>query len=130
MHQESLFQGLNELKAAIAADVEAAGGCKAVAQELWPDLDILKAIQKLSNACNSKQKAELDYHEIQIVKRLARTASGASHIHAYESKPLDCDLKWVTQQERAERVAVKITDAVKLLQQTMTEAQELLRGLK
>jgi hypothetical protein len=54
MYQASLFHGL---KAAVAADVEAAGGCKVVAAKLWPDLDITKAIQKLSNACNANQKA-------------------------------------------------------------------------
>lgn len=130
MQQVPLFEGLDAWKAAIAADVESAGGFKQVGEQLYPHLDPIKAQQRLSNACNPKQKQELDYHEVQTLKALARNASGASHIHAYESKALDCELHWVTQQERAERVAVRITDAVQMLQQTMTEAQELLRKLR
>lgn len=134
MESLSLFQELAEpktaLKAVIAADVEASGGCKEVAAYLWPDTDITRAIQRLSNSCNPKQKQELDYHDIQKLKLLARVKTGRSHIHAYESKPLAVDLHWVTQHERAERVAVKLNDAVASLQTTLAEAQELLRGLK
>lgn len=133
MESLSLFQELADprvsLKAVIAADVEAAGGCKEVAAHLWPDLEITRAIQRLSNACNPKQKQELDYHDIQKLKLRARMKSGASHVHAYESKPLGCDLHWVTKQERAERSAVKLMDAARAVERAVLAAQEVLREI-
>jgi hypothetical protein len=134
METLSLFQELADpktaLKAAVAADVEAAGGIKVVAALLWPETELTKAIQKLSNACNRKQKQELDYHEIQIVKLAARKASGASHVHAYESKTLNVDLHWVTKQEKAERTAIRLVDAAKTLERAVIAAQEALKEIQ
>lgn len=137
METLSLFQELENpavaLKAAIKADVEAAGGYKEVAKVLWPaqaGKDLIKASQRLMNACNPNQKQELDYYEIQTVKQLARKASGASHIHVHESIPLDVDLKWISKQEKAERSAIKLIDAARAVERAVLAAQEVLREIK
>lgn len=136
MIQSSLFQALDEVKAAVAADVEAAGGCKKVALALFAELvekhkgDTTAAIQKVSNSCNPKQKAEFDKDQMFQVALMARSVSGRSHIFAHYAKLLDCELHWVTPQEKAERTAIKLIDAARSLQQTILEAQEVLRGIK
>lgn len=120
------------LKAVIKADVEAAGGFKDVAEVLWPDAakkDLIAASQRLMNACNPKQKQELDYYEIQTLKALAREATGASHVHAHESKPLNCKLHWITLQEEAQQVAVSLSDAATNMSAVMVQAQVVLTKL-
>jgi hypothetical protein len=129
----SLFKELENpvvaLKAAITADVEAAGGAKVVAAALWPDEGIDKAHPRLLNACNPKQKQELGYHDIQRLKLLARLKSGASHIHALESKPLNVDLHWVTLQEEVQRTAVNLKTAMQGLTEVTARANELANRL-
>lgn len=126
METLSLFKELENpvvaLKAAITADVEAAGGAKTVATLLWPDENIKTSHPRLLNACNPRQKQELGYHDIQQLKLLARKKSGASHIHAFESKALNCDLHWVSQEEQVERSERRLED---LLHQVATELQEM-----
>lgn len=133
METLSLFKELEKpivaLKAAIAADVDAAGGAKTVAVALWPDEDIDKSHPRLLNACNPKQKQELGYHDIQKVKLLARLNSGASHIHALESKALNAKLHWVTLQEEALQATVNLSTAFQGLQAAMGQANDLLKRL-
>lgn len=131
--QEPLFQELDELsklKAAVRADVEAAGGFKVVAAVLWPNSNPVTAQQKLSNACNPKQKQELDYHDTQKVKLLARRAIGASRIHEYESTPLDCSCHWITREEKIDRHAVKLADVARVVQRIFQETQELMKEVQ
>jgi hypothetical protein len=126
----SLFKELDNpvvaWKAAVAADVEAAGGAKTVAAILWPDDDLDTAHRRLLNACNPKQKQELGYHDIQRVKLIARKKTGASHVHAYESKPLKVELHWVTVQEEVQQVTVNLTSAVQGLHGAIAQANDLL----
>lgn len=133
METLSLFKELEKpivaLKAAIAADVDAAGGAKVVAATLWPDEDIDKSHPRLLNACNPKQKQELGYHDIQKVKLLARLKSGASHIHAHESKQLKCDLHWITPQEEAQQATVNLSAAVLGLHAAISQANDLMKRL-
>lgn len=133
METLSLFKELENpvvaLKAAIAADVEAAGGAKTVAVALWPGEDIEKSHPRLLNACNPKQKQELGYHDIQRVKLLARLKTGASHIHAYESKPLKVDLHWITPQEEAQQATVNLSAAVQGLHAAIAQANDLMTRL-
>jgi len=133
METLSLFKELENpvvaWKAAVAADVDAAGGAKTVAAILWPDDELDTAHRKLLNACNPKQKQELGYHDIQRVKLLARKKTGASHIHAYESKPLKCDLHWVSVQEEVQQVSVTLMSAVQGLNGAISQANELLTRL-
>jgi hypothetical protein len=133
METLSLFKELEKpivaLKAAIAADVDAAGGAKVVAAALWPDEDIEKSHPRLLNACNPKQKQELGYHDIQRVKLLARLKSGASHIHAHESKALNVNLHWVTVQEEVQQVAVNLSTALRDVAVVVTQAQDLMKRL-
>jgi hypothetical protein len=129
----SLFKELDKpvvaLKAAISADVDAAGGAKVVAAALWPDEEIEKTHRRLLNACNPKQNQELGYHDIQKVKLLARIKSGASHVHAYESKPLKCDLHWITLQEEAQEATACLSTAVQGLHAAITQANDLMQRL-
>lgn len=103
----SLFAELDtpkaKLKAAISADVEAAGGCKAIAPDVFPGLSVERAIQRLSNATNPKQKQELDRDEMWTVCRMARRAVGKSNIFEWYANELDCELHWVTAEEQFER---------------------------
>jgi hypothetical protein len=126
METLSLF---NQLKSAIAADVEVAGGAKCVASMLWPDEDIETTHKRLLNACNPKQKQELGYHDIQKLKQLARRASGASNVHAYESKQLNVKLHWVTLQEEAQQATVNLSAAFQELQAAMSQANDLMKRL-
>lgn len=102
MEQAQLFQDSTQWLSALRADVDAAGGEKIVGCALWPHLDADTASRKLSNALNTKQKQQLGYVEVQQVKRLARIAVGKSQLHAFESKQLECDLHWRTQEDVAE----------------------------
>jgi hypothetical protein len=133
MQTLSLFKELENpvvaLKAAIASDVDAAGGAKIVAAALWPDEDIETTHKRLLNACNPKQKQELGYHDIQRLKLLARTKTGASHIHAFESKPLKCELHWITPQEEAQQATVNLSAAVQGLHAAISQANDLMTRL-
>lgn len=126
METMSLF---NELKSAITADVEVCGGAKVVAVELWPDIDVDTAHKRLLNACNPKQKQELSYHDIQRLKLMARRKSGASHVHAFESQPLKCELHWVSIQEEAQEATVTLSAAVQGLHAAIANANELMKRL-
>lgn len=117
------------LKAAISADVEAAGGCKAIAPDIFPKLSVERAIQRLSNACNPKQAQELDKDQMFAVCRMARAAVGRSHIFAWYAAQLDCELHWITPQEKAVRVTTSLTVAMQGLSAVMGEANTLIRKL-
>lgn len=130
----SLFKELVDpkaaLKAAIAADVEAAGGPKEAAAFIWPDSEKpLTDEQRLRNAGLQGQKQLLDYFEIQRLKHAARLRSGASHIHAMESKPLNVKLHWVTMQEEVQQLAVNLTTAAQGLGAEIAKANDLLKRL-
>lgn len=134
METLSLFKELADpktaLKAAIAADVEAAGGTKEAAKHIWPDSQKpLVDEQRLRNAGLQGQKQLLDYFEIQRLKQIARRKSGASHIHALESSALNVKLHWVTVQEEAQQVTVDLAAAFHGLQSTMAQANELIKRL-
>lgn len=133
MQTLSLFKELENpvvaLKAAITADVDAAGGPKTVAAVLWADEDIETTHRRLLNACNPKQKQELGYHDIQKLKLLARRKSGASHIHALESKLLNVELHWVSLQEEAQQATVCLSTAVKGLHAAIAQANDLMKRL-
>lgn len=118
-----------KLKAAISADVEAAGGCKAIAPDIFPKLTVDRAIQRLSNACNPKQAQELDKDQLFAVCRKARAAAGHSHIFAWYAKQLECELHWITPQEKAVRVTTSLTAAMRGLSVVMGEANDLIRKL-
>lgn len=114
------------LKAAIAADIEAAGGPKEAAKAIWPDsTKPLADEQRLRNAGLQKQKQLLDYFEIQRLKLAARQRTGASHIHALESKPLNVKLHWVTVQEEVQQVAVDLGSVVKAAAEVLSRATEI-----
>lgn len=134
METLSLFNELADpksaLKAAIAADVVAAGGIKAAAKFIWPDSDKpLADEQRLRNAGLQGQKQLLDYFDIQQLKLAARLRSGASHIHAMESKALKADLHWVTAQEEAQQVTVNLVSSVQGLHTAIAQANDLLKRL-
>jgi hypothetical protein len=134
MEPLSLFKELEDpraaLKAAIAADVEAAGGTKCAAKYIWPDSDKpLADEQRLRNAGLQGQKQLLDYFEIQRLKQIARRQSGASHIHALESKALNVSLHWVTLQEEAQHVAVSLGTVLENATVVFAQAQDLMKRL-
>lgn len=99
--QTELFQDSASWRSSLIADIDAAGGPKLVATQLWPELDPETALRKLSNALNAKQKQQFGYTEIQQVKRLARIRCGKSQLHAFESKELACNVHWQTAEDIA-----------------------------
>jgi len=128
MEQALLFQDEAAYLAALAADVIAAGGDKIVGHKLWGHLDPDTAGRKLSNALNSKQKQLLKHHEIQQIKLFSRIAVGHSQLHAFESKPLDCELKWTTAEDltkRAEASAARMMDVALGIQEELRRANDL-----
>lgn len=132
MQQGQLFQDSTEWLTALAADVDAAGGEKAVGAELWPSLAPDTAARKLANALNTKQKQQLSYSEVQRVKRLARIAAGKSQLHAFESKQLECELHWRTAEDVAEMAAQRFSALgrqFEQLQVEMRQAAELVANL-
>jgi hypothetical protein len=119
-----------ELKEAIAADVQAAGGTKAAAAVIWPDSKRpLADEQRLRNAGLAGQKQLLDYFEIQRLKQAARKESGASHIHALESEQLNAKLHWVTLEEEVQQVAVSLGSVLQNATAVFGQAQDLMKRL-
>ena len=134
METLSLFKELAEprvaLKAAIAADIEAAGGPKEAAKFIWPASEKpLADEQRLRNAGLAGQKQLLDYFEIQRLKVAARMKSGGSHIHALESKPLNVKLHWVTIEEEAQAVAVNLGTVLQNVVDVVGQAREVMERL-
>lgn len=132
MIQAQLFQDVTQWLTELEADVRAAGGPKIVGCELWPDLEPETAGRKLSNALNTKQKQQLSYQEVQHVKRLARIAAGKSQLHAFESKQLECELKWRTPEDVAQMAAEQfefLSRQYQALHVEMQRAQELVGKL-
>lgn len=134
MQTLELFKELSDprvaLKAAIAADTEAAGGVKAAAAYIWPKSNKpLADEQRLRNAGLPGQKQLLDYFEIQRLKYAARLKSGASHIHALESKALDAKLQWVTLEEQAQEATVELIDAATVVTSALAKAQSLIQKI-
>lgn len=134
METLSLFKELAEpraaLKAAIAADTEAAGGVKEAAKFIWPDsTKPLTDEQRLRNAGLAGQKQLLDYFEIQRLKLAARLKSGASHIHALESRALNCKLHWVTIEEEAQEAAADLTAVLETVVHAVDRAKDVLERM-
>jgi hypothetical protein len=130
-----LFQELTEpkaaLKAAIAADTEAAGGPKEAAKFIWPESDKpLVDEQRLRNAGLRGQKQLLDYFEIQRLKLAARLRSGASHIHALESADLECKLHWTSMEEQSQEAAACLTTAMQGVTAALVKAQKVVEKLE
>lgn len=134
METLSLFKELADpkaaLKAAIKADVEAAGGPKEAAKFIWPESQKpLADEQRLRNAGLAGQKQLLDYFEIQRLKQIARKRSGASHIHALESKALNANLHWVTLEEEVQQVAMSLGSMLQNASDVFAQAQEIMERL-
>lgn len=134
MTQEPLFKDLlQDRLAAIAADIDAIGDPKAVGHELWPSLTPDTAGRKLSNALNPKQRHQLTDAEVWQIKQLARSTTGRSRIHEFESSALQADLHWITPVElleRKERRIETLLDEVHLELQEWKAARAALRVAK
>jgi hypothetical protein len=123
MTQQPLFKDLlAERLAAIGADVDAAGGEKAVGSKLWKSLTPETAGRKMSNALNPKQKHSFTDDEVWQIKQMARTSVGRSRIVEFECGALKADIHWITPAEQAERSERRLED---LLHQVATELQEM-----
>lgn len=99
MKQAEAFQSDALYLDAAKADALAAGGLKTVGHDLWSEMDPEDARDKLANALNKDHRQQLKYYELQRIKYLARRATGRSQLHALESKDLDCDLAWLTDED-------------------------------
>lgn len=122
MTQEPLFKDLlTDWLIAISADVNAAGGEKAVGCELWPKLKPSTAQGRLSNALNTNQRHELSGDEVWRIKQMARAAVGRSQAHEFECATLDFEGKWLTSEDikarRRKRKAALLAELIKLEQE-------------
>lgn len=130
MMQEPLFKDLlADRLAAIGADIDAIGA-KEVGSVVWPKLAPDKVQRKISNLLNLKQRHELTDDEVWQIKQLARTTTGKSHIHEFESRALLADIHWVTQEEqldRKERAIESLLDRVHVELQEWKEARKALK---
>lgn len=119
MTQEPLFKDLLAGRlAAIGADVDAAGGEKAVGTVLWPLLKPDTAQRRMSNALNTKQRHELADSEVWQIKEMARRISGRSRLHEFESSGLDFEGRWLTTEDikarRKKRKAALLAELIEL----------------
>jgi hypothetical protein len=79
---------------AVGAAVQAAGGVKKVASQLWPTLDSTSAAARLRGALNPEHQQKLGVEELSMVMDLAKDAGDHSIMeylareHGYDVKPL------------------------------------------
>jgi hypothetical protein len=106
---------------AVGAAVQAAGGVKRVASQLWPALDSVSAAAKLRACLNADQPHKLSLDELQFLMRLARAAGDLS-ILRYLAMDLGCELQ-VLQPEEAKRKA-KAAREIALLEELLRLKRE------
>lgn len=80
---------------ALASAVQAAGGIKKVASQLWPTLASEIAAQRLRSGLNPEHAQKLDPAEVLQIAKIAREAGDHSLMHylgqelAYEIRPIE-----------------------------------------
>lgn len=122
MTQEPLFKDiLSERLAAIGADVDAAGGEKAVGGLLWPILKPDTAQRRMSNALNVRQRHALTDDEVWTIKQMARQAVGRSQLHEFECSHLEFEGRWLTSEDikarRKKRKTALLAELIELERQ-------------
>lgn len=90
-------------KAALEADINAAGGQAAVGIALQLSDDPKTAATLLNNKLNENGRHRLSAREEWQIKQIARQHSGRSRLVEYECGELRADLHWVTEEEFIER---------------------------
>lgn len=109
-------------KAALEADIYAAGGAAAVGVELGLSADPKTAATMISNKINRNGRHEFKDREVWQIKQWARERSGRSRLVEFECGELLADLHWVTKEEQIERKEKALET---LLEQVHHELQEL-----
>lgn len=99
--QRLLFPDLlADRRAAIEADVAAAGGQQNVGVELKLDDDPIEAGKKLSNKIQRNGRHDLKDEEVWRIKELARKSmAGKSRLHELESEALAYEGRWLTSED-------------------------------
>jgi hypothetical protein len=100
MQQSSLWH--DSIFDALGASVQAAGGVKKVASQLWPALDTSSATARLRAGMNPDHAQKLCLLEMQMILRLALDA-GDTSVLEYLAKDLGCELKVLTPAEAKKR---------------------------
>lgn len=103
----------------LGAAVQAAGGPKRVASELWPALDTSSATARLRSALNPDHAQKLDPCELLLIARLGKDAGDNSFMNflarelGYEIQPLTTE----DAQKRAKRLRrLALLDELKRLE--------------
>lgn len=123
MNQISLLRdNAADRKAALEADIYAAGGYSAVGKELGLSDDAKNAATMLSNKVNRSGRHDLKDLEVWQIKQWARERTGRSRLTEFECAELLADLHWVTKEEQIERKEQALET---LLEKVHHELQEL-----
>lgn len=116
--QGSLFPDLSsDRRTAIEADIDAAGGQQVVGHDLKFHDDPKEAGKLLNNKLNENGRHRLSDFDIWRIRQLARSRSGRSRIHEFESSVLNYEGKWLTSEDiKARRRKLKAALLTQLLE--------------
>lgn len=119
MTQEPLFADLlADRRAAIEADVAAAGGLQRVGELLSLADNAVDAGKMLSNKIQRCGRHDLKDEEVWKIRELARKVAGRSRLHEIESGALHYEGKWLTNEDikarRKKRKAALLAELIEL----------------
>lgn len=112
MAQQSLWY--DTVYDALRADIDAAGGNKAVAKALWPTVDVVTGANKLANATNPNQAQKLDPAEVLAIKRLALDSGSTATIN-FESQQFGFRIEWLDPLDEQQELDREIRDLLKVV---------------
>lgn len=120
--QRLLFPDLlADRRAAIEADVAAAGGLQKVGELLGLADNAVDAGKLLSNKIQRNGRHDLKDEEVWRIKELARKSPGKSRLHELESDALAYEGRWLTSEDikarRKKRKAALLAELIELEQE-------------
>lgn len=134
MHQLQIKEAEKPGLAALSADAETAGDLKDVASLVYPDIarkDPEKARNKLSDGLrrNHQQKLDIDEAIEIIVAAVSKNHRSSLLEHIISRLPKNsCEFKWLTKQEKMERVTATLSEMLPQFVDVLQQAQALING--
>ena|ERR1700738_4585349 len=120
MDQVALFH--DSIFDAIGAAVQAAGGVKKVAAEVWPALSQDIASARLRSALNPEHAQKLCPSELLLIAKMARDA-GSHDVMNYLAAELDYQIRPIEPEDARAQLQRQFTDGVVRLEQLVKRLQ-------
>lgn len=125
IRSEQLFY--DNVEDALCASIQALGGAKQVASDLWPDKPVEEARNLLLNCINPGRKEKLDYTQLMWVFRQAKRAGFVAGF-VWFSRACEFEAKAVAPEQEIDRLTAVVEQSTKTLTAALATLERIKNG--